>query len=101
MRRASAGSWRMGSRIRDELLWWLTTEGPASITLDFPRKTAATVNREFLDWLDHKEGKPFFAFLNYFDAHDPYLPPRAADPSHGSRPEVAFENSRCSETGRN
>ncbi len=42
------------------------------------RKDAAKVNREFLDWLaGHRPPeRPFFAFLNYFDAHSPYeLPP--------------------------
>ncbi len=82
--RASSLGWylaRTGSRIRDEILWRLTTEGPGSISLDFPRKTAAMINREFLDWLGHTDRKPFFAFLNYFDAHDPYLPPqRSAHP---------------------
>ena len=36
-------------------------------------KSAADVNREFLDWVDGvDEGRPFFAFLNYFDTHLPY-----------------------------
>lgn len=37
------------------------------------RKTATQVNAEFFDWLDDASGRPFFAFLNYFDLHDPYL----------------------------
>ena len=43
------------------------------------RKEASEVNREFLDWLVHRPQpeRPYFAFLNYFDAHSPYqLPPR-------------------------
>ena len=46
--------------------------------LDCDRKEAATVNRELLDWLSDRPqpDRPFFAFLNYFDAHHPYeLPP--------------------------
>jgi arylsulfatase A-like enzyme len=39
------------------------------------RKTAADVNEGLLEWLDDIEGRPFFAMLNYFDAHHPYLPP--------------------------
>ncbi len=42
------------------------------------RKAAATVNRELLDWLATRAQpeRPFFAFLNYNDAHYPYeLPP--------------------------
>ncbi len=42
------------------------------------RKTAALVNRELLDWLSRRaqRERPFFVFLNYFDAHNPdQLPP--------------------------
>ena len=49
--------------------------------LDTDRKGAAAVNRELLDWLSRrsKSERPFFAFLNYFDAHYPYqLPPGRA-----------------------
>ncbi|MGH7474844.1 MAG: sulfatase family protein [Longimicrobiales bacterium] len=42
------------------------------------RKSAAEVNAEFLAWLDTSE-RPFFAFLNYFDAHRPYSAPEAFD----------------------
>ena len=40
----------------------------------FDRKGAATVNREFLGWLSRRTepARPFFAFLNYSDAHTPY-----------------------------
>ena len=46
---------------------------------DFVRKTAADVNRGFLDWVEQTNGLPFFAFLNYIDAHDPYYPPQPFD----------------------
>jgi arylsulfatase A-like enzyme len=40
------------------------------------RKTARMVNDQFLDWVDGLDDeRPFFAFLNYFDAHHPYLAP--------------------------
>jgi arylsulfatase A-like enzyme len=39
------------------------------------RKNAEQVNEEFLDWVGQQGQRPFFAFLNYFDAHAPYLPP--------------------------
>jgi len=43
------------------------------------RKTAERINGDFLAWLDrlgpHGPDRPFFAFLNYFDAHHPYLAP--------------------------
>lgn len=46
------------------------------------RKRADVVNRGTLDWIDRDRGHPFFAFLNYFDVHDPYGGPRGyAKPS--------------------
>ncbi len=46
------------------------------------RKRADAVNRETLDWIDRDRRRPFFAFLNYFDVHDPYGGPHGyAKPS--------------------
>jgi arylsulfatase A-like enzyme len=39
------------------------------------RKNAAEINHRFLDWAADHTDRPFFAFLNYFDAHQPYIPP--------------------------
>jgi arylsulfatase A-like enzyme len=39
------------------------------------RKYAEEVNREFLAWHEGVGRRPWFAFLNYYDAHDPYVPP--------------------------
>lgn len=39
------------------------------------RKTAAEVNQSFLSWISQANGRPFFVFVNYYDAHHPYLPP--------------------------
>ncbi len=40
------------------------------------RKRAPMANAELLTWLDtRKESRPFFAFVNYMDAHEVYLPP--------------------------
>jgi arylsulfatase A-like enzyme len=50
------------------------------------RKQAATVNAAFLDWLGRTRGRPFFAFLNYYDAHFPSLPPAPYDTRFGPRP---------------
>ncbi len=41
-------------------------------------KSARDVNDSFLGWVKgpgEEGGRPFFAFLNYMDAHAPYLPP--------------------------
>jgi arylsulfatase A-like enzyme len=43
---------------------------------DIPaRKRARDINRSLLRWIDRQPRRPFFAFVNYFDCHDPYLPP--------------------------
>jgi arylsulfatase A-like enzyme len=61
-------------------LWWL---------LKTDRKDAAVVNREFLDWLARRRQpeRPFFAFLNYFDAHYPYDLPATGIHRFGVMPE--------------
>jgi arylsulfatase A-like enzyme len=41
---------------------------------DYHRKSAREINEELLRWLDRSGDRPFFAFLNYLDAHEPYLP---------------------------
>jgi arylsulfatase A-like enzyme len=52
-------------------------------------KDAARVNHDFLVWLDSpRHGRPFFAFLNYIDAHDPYLTPAGFDRHFGLKPET-------------
>jgi arylsulfatase A-like enzyme len=39
------------------------------------RKRAPVVNQELLDWIGPQPQRPFFAFLNYFDVHQPYSGP--------------------------
>jgi len=39
------------------------------------KKDGRHVNQQFLRWLDGIGGRPFFGFLNYMDAHEPYWPP--------------------------
>ncbi|MBZ5720814.1 MAG: sulfatase [Acidobacteriia bacterium] len=41
------------------------------------RKRADAINEEVLRWVDRDRQRPFFAFLNYFDVHDPYGAPRS------------------------
>jgi arylsulfatase A-like enzyme len=63
----------------DPTVRWLTN--PA-------RKDAGSINRDFLHWLSHRQGspRPFFAFLNYLDAHVPYLPPEGTGFRFGAGP---------------
>jgi arylsulfatase A-like enzyme len=48
-------------------------------------KSAAVVERQFLDWLSRESDRPFFAFINVWDAHAPYLPPPPFDTLFGPR----------------
>jgi arylsulfatase A-like enzyme len=40
------------------------------------RKWATDIDRSVLRWIDRDRGRPFFAFLNYYDPHAPYVPPQ-------------------------
>lgn len=56
------------------------------------RKSAARINGDFLAWESGRGGvdRPFFAFLNYYDAHHPYLTPEPWEGGPpGRRPESA------------
>ena len=58
------------------------------------RKTAKDVTHGFLDWLSRRQDsrRPFFGFLNYADAHAPYLLPPGEPYRLGTAPnsESAF-----------
>ncbi len=47
------------------------------------RMWAADINARALDWISGQSGSPFFVFINYFDAHEPYLPPPPFDRQFG------------------
>ncbi len=43
------------------------------------RKSAVTINRNALEWLTQRPAdRPFFLFLNYYDAQSPFIPPEDA-----------------------
>lgn len=77
-----------GSALGDRLYGALQEIEPIRKLLPLPglRKTAATINGSLLSWLETREDRPFFAFLNYFDAHSPYEPPRGATRRFGLVP---------------
>jgi arylsulfatase A-like enzyme len=52
------------------------------------RKDAPVVNRELLDWLSsrHQRDRPFFAFVNFYDAHYPYELPNGSEHRFGAMP---------------
>jgi arylsulfatase A-like enzyme len=44
------------------------------------QKQAGEINASLLEWIDNRvDGRPFLAFVNYFDAHNPYSPPAPFD----------------------
>ena len=67
------------SALGGRVLWPLVTrDGCIGHPDEMPdRKDAAEVCDELLGWLDDRpRDRPFFAFLNLYDAHNPYIPPR-------------------------
>lgn len=61
----------LGQRLAKKLGFRLATPGSKD-----SRKSAATINRDALAWVDGlPPHQPFFAFLNYYDAHGPYETP--------------------------
>jgi arylsulfatase A-like enzyme len=55
--------------------------------LRFQSRDARSINQAFFDWLEkRRQNRPFFAFLNYFDAHEPYVPPPNFAGRFGIRP---------------
>lgn len=47
------------------------------------RRHGDTVTAEFTEWFEQDPNRPFFAFLNYYDAHSPRLPPAPYDTKFG------------------
>ena len=72
-----------GSGVLDRILEFVNT-----YVYSGKRKDAEKVNGAFFDWLSkrQKPERPFFAFLNYIDAHDPYILPGAAHYRFGRHP---------------
>ncbi|MEP7001492.1 MAG: sulfatase [bacterium] len=61
------------------------------------RRDAADIRTSFVSWLDQDKSRPFFAFLNVFDAHDPYLPPAPFDTLFAPPLEGAAGHARARE----
>jgi len=75
---------------------WFADLGPVARRLppaqnEWVRKPATEVNGDLLSWLDGVGERPFFAFLNYFDAHRRYLPEAPFDTAFGS---IAVDSGR-------
>jgi arylsulfatase A-like enzyme len=93
--RVMEGAWAIERFLEDRLDFDLL--GPAVDYLwrlfKFDRKETAVVNREFLDWLSGRRQpeRPFFAFLNFFEAHFPYELPEKGIHRFGDKPRTVRE----------
>jgi arylsulfatase A-like enzyme len=60
----------------------------------YQSRDARGINHAFLDWLSGRRGggRPFFAFLNYLDAHEPYLVPGEHTARFGTAPGSRWEH---------
>lgn len=74
MRGSSLVRWLAGKRAVRRALGFYDTLG---------RRNASDISRNFLVWLGEDAGRPWFTFLNYLDAHSPYLPPAPFDRQFG------------------
>ncbi len=75
------------------ILWGLCPPEPRAggNPIDYHRKAAAQVVGDALSWTGRIKNRPFFAFLNIYDAHDPYFPPVEFDRHFGVKPESAAD----------
>jgi arylsulfatase A-like enzyme/Tfp pilus assembly protein PilF len=71
----------------------LGKEAGGGVSIFFHERPADEVNAEFVHWLAEEHGEPFFAWLHYFDPHQPYEPRPPYDAICAGRPydaEIAF-----------
>jgi arylsulfatase A-like enzyme len=71
--------------------WWLGRQAILSVRQALGerqtllRRHADHVTESFLSWASRRGDRPFFAVLNHFSAHGPYLPPKHFTSTRGSR----------------
>jgi arylsulfatase A-like enzyme len=77
---------------------WATMNAPRLLSprdfyslkwIQYQSRDAREINRAFLGWLSEQgqRERPFFAFLNYLDAHEPFLVPNGRAGHFGLQPE--------------
>ena len=66
----------------------------AAFAKDLNERSAGRVTSSAIDWLERRDdGRPFFAWVHYFDPHNPYLPPPPFDARFRDQPydgEIAY-----------
>ena len=103
---ARLGFVRTAIMVREFLMTFLISEfrhdqGPFHWLRDYvqdwfdfgDRRDASSINRSLLTWLARRPEprRPFFAFLNYMDAHGPYKLPDGVSPRFGAEPVTQDE----------
>lgn len=74
--RIGRGQFQLSTALGQRISEW--TGGPSTATKRAnDSKPGEEVTSSFLNWVDEIPDRPFFAFLNYYDAHRPYRAPRA------------------------
>jgi arylsulfatase A-like enzyme len=66
----------------------------------FDQFTAHQLNEEVYRWFDHRSDRPFFLFLNYNDAHDPYEAPLPHSHLYGRASDEAKHLQNTAALGR-
>ncbi|MBI4589580.1 MAG: sulfatase [Candidatus Rokubacteria bacterium] len=77
--RVSPGTALMSSSLGRFLSWSHNLRRLFGYYERLDRKYAERLTDDVLTWLSREGRRPFFVFLNYFDAHEPYLPPPPFD----------------------
>lgn len=71
---------------------------PLTTFFEHVAKNGGHVTNEFLNWSNTTSDRPFFAFMNYFDAHAPYESPEPFSSKFGPHPRGWFYNAGWRET---
>ncbi len=88
------GTLRVGVRIIDPFYRrWVLPDS-------FERRDATDMNRDIRRWVEHRSHQPYFLFINYFDAHDPYLSSPADARRFGTLPPGVIREARYGFEGR-
>lgn len=78
--------WRSSALSRAVAMWFTRRRNGYNAP---GRLFADRMNARLLDWIDddavRPKNRPFFAFVNYYDAHGPYAPPAPYDTAFGGK----------------
>jgi arylsulfatase A-like enzyme len=84
--RARLRGWSPGDAFRAWLPAWLQARSRMFSVKEPVYRRAREINAAARQWLGQHGSRPFFLFLNYIDAHHPYLPPAEDDERFVKRP---------------